>query len=87
MYQILFFKNTYIIQNEMNYEKTEIALINNCNKNLDIDLGFKKFSLRKGCTIIIDINKIKIITLKSNSHLLRPIIFNYEGIYLDVYHG
>jgi hypothetical protein len=83
----LLFKNTYIIQNEMNYEKTEIALINNCNKNLDIDLGFKKFSLRKGCTIITDISKIKIITLKSNSHLLRPIIFNYEGIYLDVYHG
>ena len=83
----LLFKNTYIIQNEMNYEKTEIVLINNCNKKLNIDLGFKKFSLRKGCTELININKIKIITLKSNSFLLRPIIFNYEGIYLDVYHG
>lgn len=79
--------NIYIIQNEMNYEKTEIVLINNCNKKLSIDLGFKRFSLKKGCTELINIDKIKILTIKSNSHLLRPIIFNYEGIYLDVYHG
>ena len=35
----------------------------------------------------IDYDKVKLINIKSNSSLMRPIIFNYKGEFIDVYHG
>ncbi len=79
--------NRYIVQNEMDYDKTEIILINNCNSKLSFYHNSKKINLEKGHTKILNLDDTKIVSLKSNSYLLRPIIFNYKKDYLDVYHG
>lgn len=78
--------NLYVVQNEMDFEKTEIVIINNSNTTLNFYLGIDKMTFKQGHTKIIDL-KNKIVSLKSNSYLMRPIVFNYEGEFIDVYHG
>jgi hypothetical protein len=36
---------------------------------------------------IIDVTNEKEINIKSNCLFFRPLIFNYKGQYIDVYHG
>lgn len=83
----LFSNNIYVVQNEMKFDKTEIIFVNNCNSNVKFYLDEDKIIMKKGHTKIIDILDRQIISLKSNAYLLRPIIFNYKGEFLDVYHG
>ena len=71
----------------MKFDKTEIIFVNNCNSNVKFYLDEDKVIIKKGHTKIIDILDRQIISLKSNAYLLRPIIFNYKGEFLDVYHG
>ena len=49
--------------------------------------GFKDFFLNRGCVALEDTSDRKLINIESNSSLLRPIIFNYNGEFIDVYHG
>lgn len=77
----------YKVQNYMDFDKTEIVLLNNSNTKIKVDLGYKKFYLENGCVSLEDIKNVKLISIKSNSRLLRPIIFNYRGEFIDVYHG
>ena len=71
----------------MEFDKTEIILINNCNSKINIDLNFLVTELDIGQTKIIDTKDNNIVKIKSNSMLIRPIIFNYRNNYIDVYHG
>ena len=85
--KLFFKKNIYKVQNFMNFDKTELILLNNCNSQIKVNLGFKEFFLNKGCVALEDAKENKLINIRSNSSLLRPIIFNYKGEFVDVYHG
>lgn len=80
-------KFIYQVQNNMKFEKTEIMLTNSCNSTINININGKKYDLNKGGVLLEIIKNKDIINIKSNSYLLRPIIFNYINKYIDVYHG
>ena len=82
-----FKKFTYTVQNYFDYEKTEIMLVNPTNKKLNVNVNEIDIKLDKGCSIIVDTNKNKLIKIKSNCFLLRPVVFTYKKSYFDVYHG
>jgi len=80
--------NNYRIQNYFNkFDKCEIFLSNPTSKKIIFYIKKEKYLLEKGCSKIIDVTNEKIINIKSNCLLLRPLIFNYKGEYTDVYHG
>jgi hypothetical protein len=80
--------NNYRVQNCFeNFDKSEIFLSNPTSKKIIFYLKEKKYRLEKGCSIIIDITNEKEINIKSNCLFFRPLIFNYKGKYMDVYHG
>ena len=80
--------NNYRIQNYFNkFDKSEIFLSNPTSKKIIFYIKKEKYLLEKGCSKIIDVTNEKIINIKSNCLLLRPLIFNYKGEYTDVYHG
>ena len=83
------FKKKYIyqVQNFMKFKKTEIVLTNNCNSSLDLEIGEFKMKIKKGNTRIIDIKKNDLVSIKSNALLSRPIVFNFDDKFIDVYHG
>lgn len=83
----IFKKFVYQVQNNMKFEKTEIMLTNNSNSTINVNIGDNKYELNKGHVLLNVINNNNIINIKSNSYLLRPIIFNYIGKFIDVYHG
>ena len=80
-------KNTYKIQNFYNFDKTEIAIMNPTKKKLEIVVNDQKILLETCCSKIVNIGKNQTIKIISNCYLLRPIIFNYQSHYIDVYHG
>lgn len=82
-----FQKQIYQVQNNYNFEKTEILLMNPCNQDISIKINHEIFSLKKGCSKLIEISNNNLINIKSKSYLLRPIVFNYNGKYLDAHHG
>ncbi len=82
-----FKKFTYTVQNYFDYEKTEIMLVNPTNKKLNVNVNEIDIKLDKGCSIIVDTTKNKLIKIKSNCFLLRPVVFTYKKSYFDVYHG
>jgi len=80
--------NNYRIQNFFNkFDKSEIFLSNPTSKKIIFYIKKEKYLLENGCSKIIDVTNEKIINIKSNCLLLRPLIFNYKGEYTDVYHG
>ena len=81
-----FKKNTYIVQNHLNSKLNEIMLMNPTNKNLNITINDTNYDFLKWSTQLITIEK-RIVKIKSNCYLIRPIIFSYNNDYLDVYHG
>lgn len=82
-----FQKQIYQVQNNYDFEKTEIILMNPCNETILIEVNKEIYELKKGSSKLIDIKKDKLIKIKSKCYLLRPVVFNYKGIYLDVHHG
>lgn len=80
-------KKIYIVQNYYKNEKTEIMINNPTKKNLLISVNELKFKIRRGCTKILNIEKDKLIKIKSNCNLLRPIVFTYDKSFFDVHHG
>lgn len=83
----IFQKQIYQVQNNYNFEKTEIILMNPCNETIFIEVNKELYELKKGGSKLIDIKNDKLINIKSKCYLLRPVVFNYQGIYLDVHHG
>ncbi len=61
--------------------------MNPCNKKIKVEISGSVHHLGKGCSKLIEIFNNEIISIKSKSYLLRPIVFNYKGVYLDVHHG
>ena len=83
----LFKNNTYIVQNQFDNKRTEIMLINTTKITLNVLINESRYKLKSGNSIIVDIGKKKLIKIKSNCYLLRPIIFCYDNAFLDVHHG
>ena len=80
--------NNYRVQNYFDkFDKSEIFLSNPTSKKIIFYIKEKKFYLEKGCSTIIDVTNEKEINIKSNCLFFRPLIFNYKGQYIDVYHG
>ena len=80
--------NNYRVQNYFDkFDKSEIFLSNPTSKKIIFYIKEKKFYLEKGCSIIIDVTNEKEINIKSNCLFFRPLVFNYKGQYIDVYHG
>ena len=82
-----FKKQTYKVQNIYKHGTTEILLMNPCNSKIVIYINRKIYHLDKGNSKLIKISGEELISIKSKSYLLRPIVFNYRNNYLDVHHG
>lgn len=84
-----FFSNQlYKIQKYFNnFDKNELFFSNPTSKTIKFSIDDKKFKLKNGCSLIIDISDKKIITIKSNCLFLRPTVFSYKDEYLDVHHS
>ena len=84
-----FFQNQiYKIQKYFNnFDKNELFFSNPTSKIIKFSIDDKKFKLKNGCSLIIDISDKKIITIKSNCLFLRPTVFSYKDEYLDVHHS
>lgn len=84
----LFSNHLYKIQKYFdNFDKNELFFSNPTSKTVKFSIDDKKFQLKNGCSIIIDISDKKIITIKSNCLFLRPSVFSYKDEYLDVHHS
>lgn len=82
-----FKKQIYQVQNNYKFGITEILLMNPCNSKIIVDVNKKIYNLDKGNSKLIKISGEELISIKSKSYLLRPIVFNYRNNYLDVHHG
>ncbi len=80
-------KNIYTVQNYFNFDKTEIMLVNPTDKGINISINGKNVFLNRGYSRSFDTSKEKLIKIKSNCYLLRPIVFTYNNSFFDVYHG
>ena len=78
----------YEIQNlfEKN-EKNELFFINPLSKKIKLSLNNNFYTIDSGCSKIIDIKNQTHVKIVSNCSFLRPIIFNYNKNYIDVYHS
>lgn len=85
----LLINQEYSIQNDFKrFEKTELYFSNPTSELIKFKIFDKKYFLEKNSCKIITLNKINtVLTIKSNCMLLRPIIFNYNKEFFDVYHG
>ena len=82
-----FKKKTYNVQNNFEFKKKEIMLVNPTNVNISIKVNEKYLKLKKGCSKLINVNESKLIKITSKCYLLRPIIFERSGEFINVYHG
>ena len=77
----------YQVQKHIDSDKTEILIMNPCDSKIKVKVNDLSFFLNKGCSRLVKIINKEMITIKSNSYILRPIIFNFKGTYLDAHHG
>lgn len=83
-----FFKNkVYTLQNSFKNRSFELAFINPCKSTINFQISKSNYKINKGETLIIKFKDLDFIQIVSNSYLLRPIVFELEKDYLDVYHG
>ena len=88
MIQSSIFRSSYRIQNSfVKFQKSELFFVNPTSKKLKFSIGNNRYSLKEGCSIIIDVSGKEDISIISKCLLLRPIIFNYKDSFFDVYHG
>ena len=88
MIQSSFFKNLYRIQNSfVEFKKSELFFVNPTSNKLNFSIENNRYSLEKGCSILIDVSGKEDISILSRCLILRPIIFNYKDCFFDVYHG
>ena len=86
---ISFFKKfKYTVQNFYSNKIAEILIVNPTNYKIKFEVNNQMFKLHKGCSKLISIlNQNTLIEIKSNCYLLRPIIFERNNEFIDVYHG
>ena len=83
-----FINNRYRIQNSfLDFTKSELFFVNPTSKKINFSIGSSRYSLEKGCSILIDVSGKEDISILSRCLFLRPIIFNYKDDFFDVYHG
>ena len=82
-----FTKKKYFVQNCFRNIDAEIILLNSTNLKQKISINQNVFYLASGNCEIYKIKKDDIIKIVSNCYLLRPIIFEYNKQYVNVYHG
>ena len=83
-----FLKNLYRIQNSfLEFTKSELFFVNPTSKKINFSIGSSRYSLEKGCSILIDVSGKEDISILSRCLFLRPIIFNYKDDFFDVYHA
>jgi len=81
-------KNIYRIQNSFkNFTKSELFFVNPLSKKIYFSIGNNKYTLHKNCSILIDVTGQKNTSIISRCMFLRPIVFNYKGGFIDIYHG
>ncbi len=80
--------SVYQIQNYFDgYDNTELFFSNPTNKKIKFYINNKFYELEKNASLVINAEKDKIFTIKSNCLFLRPVIFNYRNNFLDVFHA
>lgn len=84
---LFFYKNYKIQKNFLDYDFSEIFVHNPTNSKINFFLNNTNYTLNKYCSLILKVQKEKIINLKSKCFIFRPIIFNYKNNFLDVHHG
>ena len=62
-------------------------LLTQLQKNSNLKISNTKYSIKEGCALLVDIMRDEDITISSKCLFLRPVIFNYNGDYFDVFHG
>jgi len=83
-----FVKNVYRIQNSFaEFTKSELFFVNPTSKTIKFFIGSSRYSLKKHCSVLINISGEKNISIKSKCLFLRPIIFNYKDDFFDVHHA
>ena len=83
-----FLKNLYRIQNSfLEFTKSELFFVNPTSKKINFSIGSSRYSLEKGCSILIDVSGKEDISILSRCLFFRPIIFNYKDDFFDVYHA
>ena len=84
----IFTNQIYRIQNCFRgMSKSELFFANPTSTRINFTINQNKYTLNKGCSKIIDISNEEEVTVLSNCCFLRPIVFNYKGNFIDVYHG
>jgi hypothetical protein len=88
MVQSSFFNKLYRIQNSfVEFTKSELFFANPTSNKINFSIGSSRYSLEKGCSILIDVSCKEDISILSRCLFLRPIIFNYKDDFFDVYHA
>ena len=83
-----FANNFYRIQNSFaEFTKSELFFTNPTSKIINFSIGTNKYSLKKGCSLLINLTEKEDLTIMSNCFYLRPLVFNYRNSFFDVYHG
>jgi len=83
-----FVKNVYRIQNSFEeFTRSELFFVNPTSKTIKFLIGNSRYSLKKYCSILIDISGEENISIQSRCLFLRPIIFNYKDNFFDVHHA
>ena len=78
----------YKIQKFFNdFDKNELFFSNPTSKTIYFSIDNDNYSLKNGCSKLIEFKNKEIIKIKSNCLFLRPVVFSYKGNYLDVHHG
>ena len=79
---------TYKIQNYFkNTAKIELFFVNPTSTNIYFKINNQKYILKEGKSLLTNISNTQTVTINSNCLYLRPIVFNYKGDYIDVYHS
>lgn len=82
-----FFRKKYIVQNNFLNKKIEIMFQNSLPITQKIIVNEKKLIVKKGHIKLLSIDNCELVSITSNSYLLRPIIFEKKINFVDVYHG
>jgi len=84
----LIMNQNYKIQKYFNKNfNNEIFLTNPTSRIINFKIKRNSYSLKEGCSLIIDLKQEDIINIKSNCLFFRPIVFSYNSEYFDVHHG
>ena len=83
-----FFNKKYVIQTDFfDFDKTELLFANPMNTSIKFRVNGEQTILNGGALKILEFNKIKTVEISSKLFLFRPIVFNYKGKFIDVFHA